>query len=429
MSARSGGFNAGPRRQARPFRRRAWPLVVILVGGLLAAVWRAEGSQSTAPPSRAVAFEPGSPGGETAAAPPVAPTEAPRSPTPAPPTTTPLPTPTPDPTPTLEPTPTFTPTPLPPTPTPLPPHVLLEGIRHEYQGWNNCGPVTIGMALNFYGRQETQEVIAPILKPNPDDKNVSPEEMAAYAESLGFEVHVGVAGTLELLKALLAAGYPVIAETWLEPEPDNGMGHYRLLIGYDEQERAFIAHDSLYGPFITLPYDEFDRLWQVFNRTYVVVYPPERREPVETILGFRLDEARLWAHALDVARAEVEAEPDNAFAWFNLGSSLLRTGNAADAAQAFDRARAIGWPWRMLWYQFGPMEAYFAVGRYEDVIALTTANLEQADVLEESYYWRGRARAALGDVEGAHADYRRALELNPNSPLAPEIRGRLATDA
>ncbi len=339
--------------------------------------------------------------------------------TPVPPTPTPSPTPPP---------PTLTPTPT-PSPAPLPPRMLLEGIRHEYQRLNNCGPVTIGMALSFYGRQETQYEIAPILKPDPNDKNVSPEEMAAYARSLGFVVHVGAAGDLEMLKALLAAGFPVIAETWFEPEPGNGMGHYRLLIGYDEATGEFVAHDSYNGPFIRLPYDEFDELWQVFNRTYVVVYSPEQQPAVEALLGFRLDESRMWAHALQVARAEVAASPDNPFAWFNLGTSLLRAGDAAAAAEAFDRARAIGLPWRMLWYQFGPYEAYFAVERYDDVIALASETLQGADNLEESYFWRGRAREALGDLEGARQDYQRAVAFNANFRPAAEALARLQDQA
>ncbi|WP_201782264.1 tetratricopeptide repeat protein [Ardenticatena maritima] len=330
------------------------------------------------------------------------------------------------------------PTPPPPTPSaahatptptwpPLPTHVMLSGVRHEYQRWNNCGPVTIGMALSFFGRPDTQDQTAPFLKPNPDDKNVSPEELAAYAERVGFVAHVGVAGDLPLLKRLLAAQFPVIIETWFLPEPDDGMGHYRLLIGYDDAEGVFIANDSYNGPNLRLPYAETDALWRVFNRTYVVVAPPERADALRAVLGPLSDSANMWAHSLAQAEAAVTAAPDDAFAWFNLGTSRLRTGDIAGAVEAYDRARVLGLPWRMLWYQFGPFEAYYAAGRYEDVLALADANLKTSNDLEESWYWRGMARTALGDIDGARADFERALRLRPTYHEAEQALQHVST--
>ncbi|MCX7782509.1 MAG: C39 family peptidase, partial [Meiothermus sp.] len=114
-----------------------------------------------------------------------------------------------------------------------PGNVFLNGARHEYQRYNNCGPVTLGMALSFWGSRETQYQIAPVLKPNKNDKNVNADEMAAYARGRGFGVHLGVAGDLNLLKRLIAGGFPVIIETWFVTPDHGGMGHYRLLVGYN----------------------------------------------------------------------------------------------------------------------------------------------------------------------------------------------------
>ena len=77
----------------------------------------------------------------------------------------------------------------------------------------------------------------------------------------------------------------------------------------------------------------------------------------------------MWRAAVDQAQQEVAADPNDLFASFNLGSSLSAMGSYADAATAFDRARAIGLPPRMLWYQFEPFAAYLAVGRTADVLA------------------------------------------------------------
>jgi hypothetical protein len=70
----------------------------------------------------------------------------------------------------------------------------------------------------------------------------------------------------------------------------------------------------------------------------------------------------------------------------------------------------------MLWYQTGPYFAYFGTGRYYDLLYLADATLSamQGDKnLEESYYWRGMAKAALGDRAGAGQDYLTSLEYHP----------------
>ncbi len=334
-----------------------------------------------------------------------------------PPTATPPP-PTPTPFPTAQPSPTPTPQPT-PTPT-LVPTCYLEGGRQERQGWNNCGPTTLAMQLSFWKRAETQAEIAPVLKPDPEDKNVGPYEMAEYARSLGMGAAVRAGGDLQLLKRLLAHGYPVIVETWYVHTPDDQMGHYRLLVGYDDTAEEFTTYDSLSTPEIVMGYRELDELWRAFNRLYVVVYPPERAEELARLLGRAVDEQAAFEEALATAWAEVQNPPEacvayadcsdaEIFAWFNVGTNLNALGRHEEAAAAYDRARELGVHYRMIWYQFGPYESYYAVGRYDDVIALADQTLRVTPNLEESYYWRGRARLAKGDVAGAREDFEKAL--------------------
>ncbi len=56
------------------------------------------------------------------------------------------------------PTPTIVPTNT-PVPTPLPKKVLLEGIEPEKQGFNNCGPSNLSMALGFWGGWEGDQYV------------------------------------------------------------------------------------------------------------------------------------------------------------------------------------------------------------------------------------------------------------------------------
>lgn len=322
--------------------------------------------------------------------------------------------------------PTRQPATLTPTaaPTALPAHVNLRGLTHLWQTWNNCGPATLAMNLSYFGIRADQAAVAAALRPFRDDKNVSPDELAAFAQALGLAAQARVNGDAERLRQLLAAGLPVLIETWHEPKPNDGMGHYRLLTGYDDAGQAWIAYDSYDAtglvkgqPYagIRLPYAGLDALWAVFNRAYLVIYDPPREAAVRRILGDAWDEAAMWRQAQAAAEAAAGQRPADPFTWFNLGSSLAALGDYGPAAEAFDRARRIGLPWRMLWYQHGPFRAYYEIGCYDEVIALADATLRSArDTIEEIYYWKGMAQAATGDPVSARASWQRALELNPN---------------
>ena len=109
-------------------------------------------------------------------------------------------------------------------------------------------------------------------------------------------------------------------------------------------------------------------------------------------------------------------------------TALAGAGDATlyeGAAAAFDEARRLGLPPRMLWYQFAPYEAYLAVGRHADVLALAEATLgnQGGQNVEETYYYQGLALRAAGDEAGAQRALARAVALNPDSPI-----GRAAQD-
>jgi tetratricopeptide (TPR) repeat protein len=280
------------------------------------------------------------------------------------------------------------------------------------------------MALCVYGWTGDQYAVAEATKPDADDKNVSPTEMVAYARSLSdpiaMDAVMGYATGIDVLKRLLSARYPVIVETWFIPEPGDEMGHYRLLTGYDDVRQAFMTQDSYQGANLWVPYAELKALWKVFNRVYVVVCPQESAQSLRSLLsaeralpGNETDGQIMYRAALAVALAEIEADPEDRYAWLNAGTNHLGLGQVKQAAQAYDRARALYLPWRVLWYQFAPFEAYLRAGRPQDVIVLADANLRTTPNLEESLYYRALARRALGDEAGAREDLHLALRYNP----------------
>ena len=301
--------------------------------------------------------------------------------------------------------------------------VELSGYRHMWQTWNNCGPATLAMNLSYFNHNLEQAQVAGVLKPNPDDKNVSPDEMVAFTRSRGLQARYLINGSLDRLRLLLSNGIPVLIETWLEPEPDDGMGHYRLLVGYDDAAQTWIAADSFVStgvrsdqPYrgIRIPYADMEPLWAVFNRAYVVVYPEAQAPLVQAIVGPDMSQSSMWQNALTRFHVEIQTQPDDPFIWFNLGTVLVAMGQYEQAATAYDQARTLGLPWRMLWYQFGPFQAYYQSGRYQEVIALADATIEAGGEIEEIYYWKGRALAALNDVPRARQTWETALTLNPS---------------
>lgn len=320
---------------------------------------------------------------------------------------------------------------------------ILDGFRFEYQGWNNCGPATLTNALTFFGYTDNQSRAAQYLKPNGEDKNVTPQEMISFVNSQVPELSVfaltRMGGTLELLKTLLFNRFPVIIEAGYNPPPgDLGwMGHYLLLVGYDDAKGQFITMDSYEGPNYPYTYDHINEFWRHFNRTYIVLYESGREPELLELLGEDADKTQNALRALEVARTEATQSPEDPFAWFNIGTSYVALAPTYQdqayqyAAAAFDEARKFGLPWRMMWYQFGPFEAYNAVGRYEDTLTLTNANLNDGggQWVEETFFYRGAARELQGDAVRARENYQQALFLNRNYTAAQEAINRLQAQA
>ena len=333
--------------------------------------------------------------------------------------------------PTVSITPTRMPVPLTPTPSykPSASAVALTGIRHAWQTWNNCAPATLAMYLSYYGETLDQHQIGDVLRPNKEDKHVSAAELARYARGQGYEVLVRYNGSAERLQLLLSNDVPVMIASWEEPSPGDGMGHYRLVTGYDDGTGEWILYDSLSHTVddpsalytgIRMSYETLDDLWSVYHRLHIIVYPEPLSPMVEAIMGRDLDPSFAAARGVDAARQALLDEPERAYNWFNLGTALVQVGAYQEASEAYDQARHLGLPWRMLWYQFGPFETYYHVGRYDEVVALADATLRTTQHVEELHYWKALALAEQGHFRDATRLLERALALRPDFPEAHE---------
>jgi len=186
-----------------------------------------------------------------------------------------------------------------------------------------------------------------------------------------------------------------------------------LVNGYDDVTETFITQNSFVSPDWKVSYSQLDNDWQSFNRVYILIFRPEQQPLVESILGDNWDVDKNRQQALQAAQVETQNNPQNAFAWFNVGSNLVYFERYEEAAQAYDKAREIGLPMRMLRYQFGPFLAYFHAGRNDDLLALTEYALKVTANSEETLLWQGWGLYRQGKTQQALENFQKALEARP----------------
>jgi hypothetical protein len=316
-------------------------------------------------------------------------------------------------------------TPIPATPTlaPPPPQAFLGSPPYEKQTPNNCGPAALSMMLHMFGWSGDQKTISDIIKPVNGDRNVNPEEMAHWVHNYAGWLRLAhrVGGDIETLKRLIAAAYPVIIEgtTSLNPDdtgwPDDDLwaAHYLLLTGYDDATQTFTAQDPYRGADQKISYEQLESEWKPFNYLYLVVFLPEQEAEIQTLLGVNWDRDLNRQNALALAQAATEKDPNDAFAWFNVGSNLVFFERYNEANAAYDKARELGLPQRMFRYQFGPFLANFHANRTEDLLALTDYALQRTEMSEETWLWHGWALYRQGNTNGAVEDWHKALSIRP----------------
>jgi tetratricopeptide (TPR) repeat protein len=356
------------------------------------------------------------------------------APTATPTVVTPTPT---QPGPTQTPLPSATPT---LTPTPLPGAFNLSGVHYEDQHnrYNYCGPANLSMALTFWGWDGNRDTVGEYVKTNKDDKNVMPYELQDFVLSqTDYGALIRYGGDISLLKTLVAAGFPVVTEKGYFTYDLTGrygwLGHYQFVTGYDDAKGVLVVQDTYVdkGENHEFTYDDFIKGWRSFDYLFMVIYPLDRQADLLALLGNYADVDWSSRQALEIASAEVSSltGTDQYFAAFNVGTSHVNLKEYVDAAYAYDYAFQLYAslpnddlrPFRMLWYQTGPYFAYYYSARYQDVIDLANATFNTIgdDVLEESWYWRGMGKLALGDTQGAIDDMRESLRLHPN--FAPAL--------
>jgi tetratricopeptide (TPR) repeat protein len=202
-----------------------------------------------------------------------------------------------------------------------------------------------------------------------------------------------------------------VVRQWIQEGSD--VAHFRMVVGYRNNGRVLICNDSYRGERISCSDGEFLRLWEPFLFEYLVVYPPEKAGVVSAIIGSHWDEERMKALALEHAGRMCKERPRDAYAWYDLGRAYFLADDMPKAADAFEKAISLGLPPRFFWYQYEALWAFNRVGRYQEVLDISSQVLSKAPSIAEVHLARGDAFMGLGRKEKAIAEYRLALKYQP----------------
>jgi ABC-type bacteriocin/lantibiotic exporter with double-glycine peptidase domain len=159
----------------------------------------------------------------------------------------------------------------------LPQKYLIEEVPIYKQGYEECGPTSLQMVINFYGRNLTREDISKWIM---RAKGTTYTNMEFFARKEKFEVYSFYDSNKQKMKYLIAQGYPLIALGVRPPKwpagTYTGTGHYIVVVGYDDSNKDFSVHDPATGRKYKIPYELFKEFHSTHSQqsNYVLcIYP------------------------------------------------------------------------------------------------------------------------------------------------------------
>jgi hypothetical protein len=172
---------------------------------------------------------------------------------------------------------------------------LVSGLPfHAQIKWYYCGPACLEMVFHFYGPDIAQGEIADAARTDvayggtySDDmrrashfSNLSRSKGADWPGSingytgrgLGYAAFEYYFPSINGLKPLIDSGYPIVVLT--AGDVGKSWGHFRVVIGYDDNSATMTMQDPLYGTNYKLDYATFDDWWQYWSgRWGLFVHP------------------------------------------------------------------------------------------------------------------------------------------------------------
>nr|MDQ6906712.1 C39 family peptidase [Chloroflexota bacterium] len=307
-----------------------------------------------------------------------------------------------------------------PQPIVIPPAVFLEPMTHWFQGWNQCAEVSSAMALSYFGSRVDPNSVTATLRPNKDwkaSKNVESPYIVEYLRGQGVRAQAFEGGSVDRIKRLVAAGAPVIVGQWQNRTDHAGVGHWRVVRGYDDAKGIFLLNDSMVGAAVPMTYAEFDDLWPLYDYVYIPLWNDRLAPAIQQVMGAEMDPKVNAARAIAYDQSRIKEQPTNAELYFGLGGAYFKAGDDQKAVEMYHKAKSMGvldrTPWA-LWDQSWPVTAMVNIGMDDEALQVAQENIKSAGVYALMRYERGRVFEKRGDLVGAKREYQMALVDNKN---------------
>jgi tetratricopeptide (TPR) repeat protein len=211
---------------------------------------------------------------------------------------------------------------------------------------NYCGPACLAMVLNYWDetRSFSQQKITDEIFDSENQATYN-SEMVLYPRNKEFESY-SCQGNLGLLKAVIGKNIPVIVLT--KTVKQIAKGHYRVVIGFDDDKDQVIFHDPFLGGRHAMKSKTFMKVWELGkernqSRWMMAVVPKGRPFPFPDLQNdpltainlatayYRRSDFPKSREQWEKARQSLGADP---YPLYSLAMVSLREGDA-ERAEAY----------------------------------------------------------------------------------------------
>jgi predicted double-glycine peptidase len=208
---------------------------------------------------------------------------------------------------------------------------------------NYCGPACLAMVLNYWdkSRSFSQRKITDEIY-DSESRATYNSELVLYPRTQGLESY-SFQGDLRILKDVVAKDIPVIVLT--KTIKQIAKGHYRVVIGFDDDQDQVIFHDPYFGGRMAMTSKDFVKVWEMGkgrnqSRWMMVVVPSQGSFPFPALQNDPLTSINLATayyrrsdfirsrEQWEIAEASLSEDP---YPLYSLAMVSLREGKAVEA--------------------------------------------------------------------------------------------------
>jgi len=140
-------------------------------------------------------------------------------------------------------------------------HLIQTVPFEKWRGRNFCGPACLTMVLNYWDetRSFSQRKISDEIYDSQSQATFN-SDLVLYPRTKGFESY-SFQGNLRILKDVVGKDIPAIVLTKAIKQVTEG--HYRVVIGFDDDQDQIIFHDPYFGERTAMTSEDFMKVWEL----------------------------------------------------------------------------------------------------------------------------------------------------------------------